>query len=219
MVVSAFDVRVGMIVADDDGELHQDEARALLPPASTLRATVAAELRSLRNGTVQLARWRANAPIELAELSERLVVCLYRTDAGYVLSDPTSTAQLTCPFGRASVWPPSRKWVNDCSLVSGKAIRARSGRSPGDGTRTVAKALQSPAPANTTASRLGALHAFEPESSALPRSRSCHPPLRQAAPASVTAGRRQPPCPCETERRCRPRQSSSCIITVTTGSR
>jgi translation elongation factor P/translation initiation factor 5A len=65
--------------------------------ATTLRLMVALSLRDLNTGAVVRVVRAADRAVELVELPERELVCLYLTDSGCVLFDPVSSERYDVP--------------------------------------------------------------------------------------------------------------------------
>jgi translation elongation factor P/translation initiation factor 5A len=94
--VLAMDLRLGMVILGDEGELLRVEGRELRQP-TTVWLMIALHLRDLETGAVRRIGRRADALVELAMLPERELECLYRTDSGCVLFDPVSFEQYEVP--------------------------------------------------------------------------------------------------------------------------
>lgn len=98
MVIPAVDLRIGMVVVGDDGEVCRVEVRELRPP-TPVRLTVALTLRRLDTGAVCRVVRAADTAVELAALPERELECLYLTDIGCVLFDPDSASPFEVAHG------------------------------------------------------------------------------------------------------------------------
>src|SRR5262245_7324076 len=92
MAAAAADLRAGMVIRWDDGEVYRVEGRELRPP-TPVRLLVALTLRHLDTGATRQVIRPADTPMELAALPERELECLYLTDLGCVLFDPGSSEQ------------------------------------------------------------------------------------------------------------------------------
>src|SRR5262245_45212931 len=99
------DVRIGMVLAGDGGEPHLVTGRELSPPGTTVWLMVGLELRRLSDGMALRERCRADEPLELAGLAERVLEYLYRADTGHVLHDPASFEQYEVPAWACPLLP------------------------------------------------------------------------------------------------------------------
>jgi len=89
-------VRRGMVVKLDDGQLYQCLDRDLNTPGNW-RAILQLKLRNLKTGSIALQRVRPQDKVEVAFLDKRDFTYSYKDGADYVFMDSETFEQMTLP--------------------------------------------------------------------------------------------------------------------------
>ncbi|HLW65839.1 MAG TPA: elongation factor P [Gemmataceae bacterium] len=90
------DVRRGMVVKLDDGQLYQCLDRDLNTPGNW-RAILQLKLRNLKTGSIALQRVRPQDKVEVAYLDKREFTYSYKDGTDYVFMDSETFEQITLP--------------------------------------------------------------------------------------------------------------------------
>src|SRR5207248_4190208 len=90
------DVRKGMVLVGDDGELYQCLDRDLNTPGNW-RAILQLKLRNLKTGSITMNRVRPEDKSELAYLDTREMQYSYKDGDEYVFMDSETYEQMTLP--------------------------------------------------------------------------------------------------------------------------
>jgi elongation factor P len=98
-------VRKGMVIVGDDGQLYSVIDRDLNTPGNW-RAILNLKLKNLKTGAVTPRRFKPEDKVELAYLDKRPMQYLYQEGDGYVFMDKETYDQTTL----------SREWVGDLIL-------------------------------------------------------------------------------------------------------
>jgi elongation factor P len=88
------DVRKGMVIVGEDGQLYSVVDRDLNTPGNW-RAILNLKLKNLKTGAVTPRRFRPDDKVEQAYLDKRPMQYLYAEDGGYVFMDKESYDQVT----------------------------------------------------------------------------------------------------------------------------
>jgi elongation factor P len=94
--IEYIDVRKGMVIVGERGELYQVVDRDLNTPGNW-RAILQLKLKNLKTGSITLNRVRPQDKVEQAYLDKREMQYIYRDGDGYVFMDTESYEQLTMP--------------------------------------------------------------------------------------------------------------------------
>ncbi len=95
-------VRKGMVIVGDDGQLYSVVDRDLNTPGNW-RAILQLKLKNLKTGSVTMNRVRPEDKVEQAYLDKRLMQYLYAEGDGYVFMDKETYDQITL----------GKEWVGD----------------------------------------------------------------------------------------------------------
>src|SRR5437773_2089953 len=88
------DVRKGMVLVGDDGQLYQCLDRDLNTPGNW-RAILQLKLKNLKTGSITINRVRPQDKVEQAYLDKREMQYLYQDGDGYVFMDTETFDQIT----------------------------------------------------------------------------------------------------------------------------
>jgi elongation factor P len=95
-------VRKGMVILGDDGQLYHVVDRDLNTPGNW-RAILQLKLKNLKTGSITMNRVRPQDKVEQAYLDKRPMQYLYQEGAGYVFMDKETYDQITL----------DREWVGE----------------------------------------------------------------------------------------------------------
>ncbi len=98
-------VRKGMVIVGDDGQLYHVVDRDLNTPGNW-RAILQLKLKNLKTGSITINRVRPQDKVEQAYLDKREMQYLYRDGDGYVFMDTETYDQITL----------NKEWVGDQML-------------------------------------------------------------------------------------------------------
>jgi elongation factor P len=98
-------VRKGMVIVGDDGQLYYVVDRDLNTPGNW-RAILQLKLKNLKTGSITMNRVRPQDKVEQAYLDKRELQYIYRDGDGFVFMDTENYDQLTLPV----------EWVGDLML-------------------------------------------------------------------------------------------------------
>jgi elongation factor P len=94
--IEYIDVRKGMVIVADDGQLYQCLDRDLNTPGNW-RAILQLKLKNLKTGSITINRVRPQDKVETAFLDRRTMQYLYAEGDGYVFMDMETYDQYTLP--------------------------------------------------------------------------------------------------------------------------
>jgi elongation factor P len=89
-------VRKGMVLVGDDGQLYQVLDRDLNTPGNW-RAILQLKLKNLKSGSITMNRVRPEDKVEQAYLDKREMQYIYQDGDGYVFMDTETYDQITLP--------------------------------------------------------------------------------------------------------------------------
>jgi elongation factor P len=98
-------VRKGMVILGDDGQLYHVVDRDLNTPGNW-RAILQLKLKNLKTGSITVNRVRPQDKVEQAYLDKREMQYLYKDGDGYVFMDTETYDQITLP----------KEWVGELML-------------------------------------------------------------------------------------------------------
>jgi elongation factor P len=98
-------VRKGMVIVGDDGQLYHVVDRDLNTPGNW-RAILQLKLKNLKTGSIAINRVRPQDKVEQAYLDKREMQYIYQDGDGYVFMDTENYDQITL----------GREWVGDLML-------------------------------------------------------------------------------------------------------
>lgn len=90
------DIRRGMVLVGEDGQLHQCLERDLNTPGNW-RAILQLKMRNLKTGSITINRVRPEDKAELAYLEKRPFQYSYKDGTDYIFMDTESFEQMTMP--------------------------------------------------------------------------------------------------------------------------
>jgi elongation factor P len=94
--IEYIDVRKGMVLVGERGELYQVVDRDLNTPGNW-RAILQLKLKNLKTGSITINRVRPQDKVEQAYLDKREMQYIYRDGDGFVFMDTETYEQLTLP--------------------------------------------------------------------------------------------------------------------------
>src|SRR5881296_790778 len=107
------DIRRGMVLVAEDGQLHQCLERDLNAPGNW-RAILQLKLKNLKTGSITLNRVRPQDKVEQAYLDRREMQYIYQDGDGYVFMDSETYDQITL----------GKEWVGDLMLYMKEGNKA-----------------------------------------------------------------------------------------------
>jgi elongation factor P len=107
-------VRKGMVIVGDNGELYSVVDRDLNTPGNW-RAILQLKLKNLKTGSITMNRVRPQDKVEQAYLDKREMEYLYQDGDGYVFMDTESYDQITL----------NREWAGDQMLYMKEGNKAQ----------------------------------------------------------------------------------------------
>jgi elongation factor P len=106
-------VRKGMVIVGDDGQLYHVVDRDLNTPGNW-RAILQLKLKNLKTGSIAINRVRPQDKVEQAYLDKREMQYIYQDGDGYVFMDTENFDQITL----------DREWVGDLMLYMKEGNKA-----------------------------------------------------------------------------------------------
>jgi len=106
-------VRKGMVIVGDDGQLYHVVDRDLNTPGNW-RAILQLKLKNLKTGSIAVNRVRPQDKVEQAYLDKREMEYIYQDGDGYVFMDTETSEQTTLPS----------EWVGDLMLYMKENTKA-----------------------------------------------------------------------------------------------
>jgi elongation factor P len=106
-------VRKGMVIVGDDGQLYHVVDRDLNTPGNW-RAILQLKLKNLKTGSITINRVRPQDKVEQAYLDKREMQYIYQDADGFVFMDTESYDQMTL----------NREWVGDLMLYMKEGSKA-----------------------------------------------------------------------------------------------
>src|SRR5260370_14410559 len=107
-------VRKGMVIVGDDGQLYTVVDRDLNTPGNW-RAILQLKLKNLKTGSIAINRVRPADKVEQAYLDKRDMQYIYQDGDGYVFMDSETFDQITL----------NREWVGDLMLYMKEGNKAQ----------------------------------------------------------------------------------------------
>ena len=107
-------VRKGMVIVGDDGQLYHVVDRDLNTPGNW-RAILQLKLKNLKSGSIAMNRVRPEDKVEQAYLDKREMQYIYQDGDGYVFMDTETFDQITL----------DREWVGDQMLYMKEGNKAQ----------------------------------------------------------------------------------------------
>jgi elongation factor P len=107
-------VRKGMVIVGDDGQLYHVVDRDLNTPGNW-RAILQLKLKNLKTGSIAINRVRPQDKVEQAYLDKREMQYIYQDGDGYVFMDTENFDQITL----------DREWVGDLMLYMKEGNKAQ----------------------------------------------------------------------------------------------
>src|SRR5438445_10067791 len=107
-------VRKGMVIVGDDGQLYTVVDRDLNTPGNW-RAILQLKLKNLKTGSIAVNRVRPQDKVEQAYLDKREMQYIYQDGDGYVFMDTENYDQITLP----------QDWVGDLMLYMKEGNKAQ----------------------------------------------------------------------------------------------
>lgn len=107
-------VRKGMVIVGDDGQLYHVVDRDLNTPGNW-RAILQLKLKNLKTGSITMNRVRPQDKVEQAYLDKREMQYIYQDGDGYVFMDTETFDQITL----------DREWVGDLMLYMKEGNKAQ----------------------------------------------------------------------------------------------
>jgi elongation factor P len=110
------EVRKGMVIVGEDGQLYYCLDRELKTPGN-LPSKLRLKLKNLKTGLVNDQRVHPEDKVEQAYLDRRAMQYLYKDSDGYVFMDNESYDQITLAADQIEEWIPYLKEGNPASIV------------------------------------------------------------------------------------------------------
>jgi len=114
--IKYIDVRKGMIITAEDGQLYECLERDLNTPGNW-RAILQLKLRNLRTGSIAETRARPDDKVDLAYIETKDYTYSYRDGDDFVFTDIESYEQLTLPAAQVEDKMPFLRENDPCQVM------------------------------------------------------------------------------------------------------